>query len=210
MTAAGLIVLFFIVISLGALVVFSLALANVFAGWGIFLLYTVPGLAMLAWAWRETSPATWRLAIWPLVRVRRRIALLRVRREVSRPVVPATRPVALVPATVGPPKEPVAVVVEGTIKPWLAFMRAFLAAWRSPRGRMAVAVGFGVAAIGTFVLVGLHFSSIGWPLEQADLGQVAVAASLFLCAYPFKAIGWRGRCQRRCRRDRSRASGSLR
>ncbi len=95
------------------------------------------------------------------------------------------------PAVASPPLEPVAVVVEGAIKPWLAFMRAFLAAWRSPRGRVTVAVGFGVAAVGTFALVAMHFSSIGWPLRHADLGQVAVAASLFLCAYPFQAFGWR-------------------
>ncbi len=81
--------------------------------------------------------------------------------------------------------------MEGTIKPWLVVMRAFLGAWRSPRGRVTVAAGFGVAALGTFVLVALHFSSIGWPLKHADLGQVAVAASLFLCAYPFQAFGWR-------------------
>jgi hypothetical protein len=198
MTVAGLIVVFFILVSLGALVVFSLALAKVLAGWGIFLLYTVPALALLAWAWRETSPATWRLAIWPLVRVRRRATVLSRRRGLPGEAGPASRPAArpsqpaLVVRTVAvPPSEPAALVVEGAIKPWLVFMRAFLAAWRSPRGRVGVAVGFGVAATGTFVLVVMHFASVGWPLRHADLARVAVAGSLFLCAYPLKALGWR-------------------
>jgi uncharacterized membrane protein YbhN (UPF0104 family) len=198
MTPAGLIVVFSILVSLGALVLFSLALANVFAGWGIFLLYTVPALATLAWAWRETSPATWRLAIWPLVRVRRRATLFRRRREpreaagsAAQPAGRPSQPAAVAHAVAVSPPEPAAVVVEGAIKPWLVFMRAFLAAWRSPRGRVAFAVGFGVAATGTLVLVVTHFASIGWPLRHADLARVAVAGSLFLCAYPLKALGWR-------------------
>jgi hypothetical protein len=170
----------------------------VLAGWGIFFLYTGPALAMFAWAWRETSPATWRLAIWPLVRARRRVARRGRRRAaaaaaagVSRPAARAGKAAVLAPSLAVLPLEPVAVLVEGTIKPWLVVMRAFLAAWRSPRGRAVVSAGFGVAAIGTFALVGTHFASIGWPLEHADLGRVAVAASLFLSAYPFKAFGWR-------------------
>src|SRR3990170_3115071 len=199
MTAAGLIVLLLIVVSLGALVVFSLALAHVVAGWGIFFLYTGPALAMLAWAWRETSPSTWRLAIWPFLKARRRVARRGRRRAavagaagaVSRPAARPGRPAVLVPSPAVVPLEPVAVLVERTIGPWLMVMRVFLAAWRSPRGRAVVSAGFGVAAVGTFALVGRHFASIGWPLRHADLGRVAVAASLFLAAYPFKAFGWR-------------------
>ena len=91
----GLIVLFLILVSLGALVVFSLALAQVLAGWGIFFFYTVPALAMAAWAWREVSPSTWRRAIWPFLSLRRRGGRRRRGRDaqlaagaVSRPAVP--------------------------------------------------------------------------------------------------------------------------
>ena len=197
MSVAGLIVLFLIFASLGALVVFSLVLAHVLGGWGIFVFYTVPALAMLAWAWREVSPSTWRRAIWPFLRVRRTVARGGRRREteraagaVSRLAVGPGEPGLLAPVQAVLPSEPVAVIVEGTIKPWLVVMRAFLAAWRSRRGRVVVAAGFGVAAVGTFALVVRHFASIGWPLGHADLGRVAVAASLLLLAYPFKAFGW--------------------
>jgi hypothetical protein len=192
----GLIVLFLILASLGALVVFSLALAEVLAGWGIFFFYIVPALAMAAWAWREVSPSTWRRAIWPFLRLRRRVARRGRGREAQRtahPVSPRARPAGpglLAPVQGVLPSEPVAVIVEGTIRPWLAVMRAFLAAWRSPRGRVVVTVGFGVAAVGTFALVARHFASIGWPLGHVDLGRVAVAASLFLLAYPLKVFGW--------------------
>ena len=195
MTVAGLIVLFLILASLGALVVFSLALAQVLAGWGIFFFYTVPALAMLAWAWREVSPSTWRRAIWPFLSVRRTVArrgrgqeTQRAAGAVSRPAVRPSEPGLLAP--LGAPSEPVAVIVEGTIRPWLVVMRAFLAAWRSRRGRVVVAVGFSVAAVATFALIARHFASIGWPLGHVDLGRVAVAASLFLVAYPPKAFGW--------------------
>ncbi len=196
MTVAGLIVLFLILASLGALVVFSLALAQVLAGWGIFVFYTVPALAMLAWAWREVSPSTWRRAIWPFLSLRRRVARRGRGREAqrtARAVSPPARPGGsglLAPVQGVIPSEPVAVIVEGTIRPWLTVMRAFLAAWRSRRGRVVVAVGFGVAAVATFALIARHFASIGWPLGHVDLGRVAVAASLFLVAYPPKAFGW--------------------
>ncbi len=197
MIVARLIVLFLIVASLGALVVFSLALAQVLAGWGIFFFYTAPALVMLVWAWREVSPSTWRRAIWPFLSARRTVARRRRRREpqpaagvVSRPAVRPGEPGLLAPVQAVQPSEPVAVIVEGTIAPWLVVMRTFLAATRSPRGRVVVTAGFGVAAVGTFALVARHFASIGWPLDDVDLGQVAVAASLFVLAYPLKAFGW--------------------
>lgn len=198
MTVAGLIAVLLIFVSLGALVVFSLALAHVLAGWGIFFFYTGPALAMLAWAWREVSPSTWRRAIWPLLKVRRMVARRGRRRDAQR-AAGAVAPPAVSPgerdllagAHAAVPSEPVAVIVEGAIRPWLIVMRAFLTAWRSRRGRIVVTAGFGVAAVGTFALVGRHFVSIGWPLGHADLGRVAVAASLFLFAYPLKAFGWR-------------------
>jgi hypothetical protein len=194
MSVAGFIVLLLILASLGALVVFSLALAHVLAGWGIFFLYTVPALVLVAWAWGEVSPSTWRRAIWPFLRLRRTVARGGRRRETQQAVGAVSRPAVRPPGEPGLPApvqpEPVAVIVEGTIRPWLVVMRAFLAAWRSRRGRLVVTAGFGVAAVGTFALVARHFASIGWPLGHVDLGRVAVAASLFLLAYPLKAFGW--------------------
>jgi hypothetical protein len=200
MTVPGLIVLFLFLVSIGALAVFSLALANVLAGWGIFFFYTVPALAMLGWAWHESSPSTWRRAIWPFLRARRTLmrASRRGGREAQSRSHDALRPPARLPQPAGHPPDhlvlaapPVAVIVEGTIQPWLVVMRAFLTAWRSRRGRMIVTAGFGLAAAGTFALVGKHFATIGWPLDRSNLGLVAVAASLFLCGYAFKAFGWR-------------------
>ena len=183
MSVAGFIVLFLILASLGALVVFSLALAHVLAGWGIFFFYTVPALAMLAWAWREVSPSTWRRAIWPFLRLRRTVARGGRRREtqravgaVSRPAVRPGEPGLLGPVQAVLPSEPAAVIVEGTIRPWLVVMRAFLAAWRSRRGRLVVSAGFGVAAVGTFALVARHFASIGWPLIEPEQSRTKTSS----------------------------------
>jgi uncharacterized membrane protein YbhN (UPF0104 family) len=231
MTLAGLVVLLLILASVGSLAVVSLALAHVLAGWGIFFFYTVPALGLLVWAWRESSPSTWRRAVAPFLRARRAVARRerRGRREaeraprtsgpaggreaaVSRTRVPegatgaaqrrATRPATgplstrlaapsvRIPPPAGLTPEPVAALVPETIRPWLRLMRAFLAAWRSPRGRRLVSIGFGLSALAIFALAGRHFASVGWPLHGADLGLVAAAGALFVSTYPFKALGW--------------------
>jgi hypothetical protein len=199
-TAAGLIVGMLILVSLGALAVFSLALAQVFAGWGIFVFYTVPALAIVAWGWREFSPSTWRRASWPFVRGwyavgrpgrRNRAGRLSDRRPLPPPSEePHHSQAAGGIRRGGQATEPVVAFIQGAIAPWLVLMRAFLAAGRSPRGRRVVTVVSGVGAVGMFALVGRHFTSLGWPLDHADLGLVAIAGSLFLCSYAFKAFGW--------------------
>ena len=231
MTLAGLVVLLLVLASVGSLTVVSLALAHVLAGWGIFFFYTLPALGLLVWAWRESSPATWRRAVSPFLRARRAVARRERRRSrgaergprtsgprggredaVSRTPLPegatgadqrpAARRATSPPSTglvapsarLSPPAglapEPVAALVPETIRPWLRLMRAFLAAWRSPRGRRLVSIGFGLSALAIFVLAGRHFASVGWPLHGADLGLVAAAGVLFVSTYPFKALGW--------------------
>ena len=192
---------FLFLASVGSLAVVSLALARVLPGWGVFFFYTGPALVFLVWAWRASSPSTWRYAVWPALRAWRPIA-----RRLASPdaqgsametstgpgplsVRRSSPPVGIA----GPPlltSEPVAVLVRETIHPWFLLMRAFLAAWRSPRGRRVVAVGFGLAALGTFALVARHFTSVGWPLGGADLPLVAVAGALFFSTYALKAFGW--------------------
>jgi hypothetical protein len=182
MTVPRLIFLLLIVASVGSLTVVSLALADVLAGWGIFFFYTVPALGFLAWAWRAASPATWRPAVSPFTRARGA--------PPARVSAPVPAPSARLPTPVLLPAEPVAALVPGTIRPWLRLMRALLAAWRSPRGRRLVTVGFGVSAVAIFALVGRHFASVGWPLHGANLGLVAGAGALFLLTFAFKAFGW--------------------
>jgi hypothetical protein len=183
-TLPGLVFIFLFLASLGSLVVVSLALARVLPGWAVLFFYTGPALVFLVWAWRASSPRTWLRAVWPLLRGGG------APRATSQPSTAIGAP----PVRLSEPdlltSEPVAALVRGTIGPWLRLMRAFLAAWRSPRGRRIVAVGFGLAAVGTFALVARHFASAGWPLGGADLRLVAGAGAVFFVTYAFKAFGW--------------------
>lgn len=217
MTLPGLFVLSLLLASLGSLAIVSLTLADVLAGWGIFFFYTLPTLGFLAWAWHQFWPSTWRRATRPYLRAGHAIAG-RWRpgdrdgagEAVPRPAAPAPRPSGATrlpdsllhaePALLT--SEPVARLVRGTIRTWLLLMRALLAAWRSPRGRTVVNVVFGLAALGTTVLVARHFASVGWPLARADLRLVAAAGALFLITYALKALGWQ-RLFRRYERPQS-------
>jgi uncharacterized membrane protein YbhN (UPF0104 family) len=194
---------FLFLASVGSLAVVSLALARVLPGWGVFFFYTGPALVFLVWAWRASSPSTWRFAVWPALRAWRPIAGRGRLASAEAPssgieTSPGPGPLSArrgePPAGVAGPalltSEPVAVLVRGTVHSWLLLMRAFLAAWRSPRGRRVVAAGFGLAALGTFALVARHFTSVGWPLGGADLTLVAAAGALFLSTYALKAFGW--------------------
>ncbi len=204
MTVPGLIVLLLILASVGSVVVVSLTLASVLAGWGIFFFYTVPALGFGAWVWRESSPSTWRRAVWPFLRLRRgrerggRLtegAAGHVPRPAAQPATPPfsarlAEPPARIPVAALLTSEQVAALVPGTIHPWLRLMRALLAVWRSPRGRTVVSATFGLSALGILVLAGRHFASVGWPLHDANLRLVAAAGALLLSTYAFKALGW--------------------
>ena len=49
---------------------------------------------------------------------------------------------------------------------------------------------FVLVALGTTALVARHFAHTGWPLHNANLWLVALAALIFLGAYAAKAWGW--------------------
>jgi uncharacterized membrane protein YbhN (UPF0104 family) len=70
-------------------------------------------------------------------------------------------------------------------------MRRAARLYRSPRGRLALNVGTGILGVGVSFLAARHFANVGWPLANANLGLVALAAFLFLLSYAFKAYGWR-------------------
>ena len=47
---------------------------------------------------------------------------------------------------------------------------------------------------GTTALVARHFAHTGWPLRNANLWLVGLAAVIFLGAYAAKAWGWQRLC----------------
>ena len=54
-----LVVLVLFASSAGSLTIASLALADLFWGWGVFFFYTVPAIFFLGWTVREVAPTTW-------------------------------------------------------------------------------------------------------------------------------------------------------
>ena len=62
---------------------------------------------------------------------------------------------------------------------------------RSPRGRLAVSLGFAIVTTAILALAGRSLLDSGWPLAHGHPGLVAAAGLLFVVAYWFKAYGWR-------------------
>ena len=62
---------------------------------------------------------------------------------------------------------------------------------RSPRGRLAVSLGFAIVTTAILALAGRSLLDSGWPLAHGHPGLVAAAGLLFVLAYAFKAYGWR-------------------
>lgn len=62
---------------------------------------------------------------------------------------------------------------------------------RSPRGRLAVSLGFAIVTTAILALAGRSLLDSGWPLAHGHPGLVAAAGLLFVVAYGFKAYGWR-------------------
>ena len=62
---------------------------------------------------------------------------------------------------------------------------------RSPRGRLAVSLGFAIVTTAILILAGRSLLDSGWPLAHGHPGLVAAAGLLFVVAYGFKAYGWR-------------------
>jgi Lysylphosphatidylglycerol synthase TM region len=61
---------------------------------------------------------------------------------------------------------------------------------RSPRGRLAVSLGFAVVTTAILALAGRSLIDSGWPLAHGNPILVAVVGLLFVLAYGFKAYGW--------------------
>jgi uncharacterized membrane protein YbhN (UPF0104 family) len=197
--------------SAASLTIASLALADLFWGWGVFFFYTVPAIFFLVWTVRELAPTTWRRVVAPLRWAWRGTALGRPS-PLSPPPAPRELPgeTAAAERRPRPAAEPragerkqesppgpgdelvgsIRALLRAVLGAWLILMRWLLSAWRAPRSRRALSVGFGLAALGTFVLVVLEFVHIGWPLERADASLTAASGALFLSTYAFKALGW--------------------
>jgi uncharacterized membrane protein YbhN (UPF0104 family) len=197
--------------SAASLTIASLALADLFWGWGVFFFYTVPAIFFLVWTVRELAPTTSRRVVAPLRWAWRGTALGR-----PSPVSPPPAPRELPGETAAAQKRPrpaaepragerkkdsppgpgdelvgsIRALLRTLLGAWLILMRLLLSAWRAPRSRRALSVGFGLAALGTFVLVVLEFVHTGWPLERADPNLTAASGALFLSTYAFKALGW--------------------
>ena len=62
--------------------------------------------------------------------------------------------------------------------------------WTWCRGNESSTAVFVLVALGTTALVARHFAHTGWPLRNANLWLVALAAVIFLGAYAAKAWGW--------------------
>ena len=65
----------------------------------------------------------------------------------------------------------------------------------SPRGRLAVSLGFAIVTTAILILAGRSLLDSGWPLAHGHPGLVAAAGLLFVVAYGFKAYGWRRLCR---------------
>jgi uncharacterized membrane protein YbhN (UPF0104 family) len=61
---------------------------------------------------------------------------------------------------------------------------------RSRSGRLALSVGSGAVALVLAVVAARRFADIPWPDLHVNPGLLAVAASLSLLGYAFKAYGW--------------------
>ncbi|MGH3002494.1 MAG: lysylphosphatidylglycerol synthase domain-containing protein [Gaiellaceae bacterium] len=170
----------------GSIVVAALALTHVLVGWGVLFFYALPAIFFSAWIARELAPDLWRRAATPLRWSWRRSVLA----APARPAPP------LPPLRVRAPVEPNGVrgrlrhVLERLLRPWMLEMRLFLSAWRTPRVRRILNIGFGVAAVGILALVAEGFHRVGWPLHHTDSRLAAAAGALFLSAFGLKAFGW--------------------
>lgn len=166
-----------------SLAVAALALAHVLDGWGVFFFYALPAFFFFGWAVRELSPALWRRATTPMRWRWRRSALATPPARLPAP--PPPRPVR--PREPGDPRWR---LLQETLRPFMLAMRLLLAAWRAPRTRRWLNVGFGAAALAILALVAREFASIGWPLERTDVDLTAAAVAFFLSAFALKALGW--------------------
>lgn len=184
----------------GSLAVAALALVHVLDGWGVFFFYALPAIFFFAWAVREFAPALWRQSATPLRWSWRRSRLAdRTAPVPAPPLLP--RRVSARDAGVGGELRN---VLEAVLRPWMVGMRHLLEAWRTPRVRWTVNIGFGAAAVAILFFVARDFSRIGWPLRRTSVELAAAAGAFFLVAFALKALGWQ-RLFRPAERPRSLA-----
>jgi hypothetical protein len=193
----GILVLLLFLAGVGSTAVASLALAHVLSGWVVFFFYVLPATFFGLWTVREFAPGTWRRASLPLRLIFRRSRLAPPPAAPRSPPPPRPAPVQVgdradrsPPGPLGQVVGPLRRLLRGTVRPWMLMMRVFMAAWRTPRMRRALEIGFGLAAVGIAVVAVLEFRSVGWPLDGARVSLTAAAGALFLSAYAFKALGW--------------------
>jgi uncharacterized membrane protein YbhN (UPF0104 family) len=69
-------------------------------------------------------------------------------------------------------------------------LRALVRLRRSRRGRLGLALGYGLVAVALALLTVRHFRTTGWPLTGGDPGLLVAAGLLLLLAQALKALGW--------------------
>jgi uncharacterized membrane protein YbhN (UPF0104 family) len=90
-------------------------------------------------------------------------------------------PIAAIAVTVAP------IVLEGRYR---LLLRSLARLRRSRRGRWALGLGYGAAAIVLVFLAARHFATSSWPLSNGDPGVLLAAGVLLLLAQALKALGW--------------------
>src|SRR5437763_6622283 len=166
-----------VAVGLGSLAVAALALAHVVAPWGVFFFYALPAIVFFSWTVAELAPALASRCTSPLRRCPPRV----------RPPRPRVAGAAL-PDASGSRAEPS--LMARLMRLWLVGMRPLVDAWRAPRVRRCVNVGFGLGGIATVAFVGHDLLSSDWPFPRTRLDLAAAAGALALTAAAPKALGW--------------------
>jgi len=167
-----------VAVGLGSLAVAALALAHVVAPWGVFFFYALPAIVFFSWTVAELAPTLASRCTSPLHRRRPPRA---------RPSPPPDARTAL-PGTARSGAEPS--LMARLMRLWLVGMRPLVDAWRAPRVRRCVNVGFGIGGIATLVLVGHDLLTSDWPFPRTSIDLAAAAGALALTAAAPKALGW--------------------
>src|SRR5437763_12231367 len=118
-----------VAVGLGSLAVAALALAHVVAPWGVFFFYALPAIVFFSWTVAELAPALASRCTSPLRR-----------RRPPGVCPPRPRVAGAVPEAGGSRAE--SSLMARLMRLWLVGMRPLVDAWRAPRVRRCVNVGF--------------------------------------------------------------------
>jgi len=166
-----------VAVGLGSLAVAALALAHVVAPWGVFFFYALPALVFFSWTVAELAPALARRCTSPLHRPRE-----------PRACPPQPSDAGAAAPAVRPHAEPS--LMARVMRLWLVGMRPLVDAWRAPRVRRCVNVGFGIGGIATLAFVAHDLLSSDWPFPRTSIDLMAAAGALALTSAAPKALGW--------------------